>query len=120
MPQRQPGRRSRARDYRAEPKCGGKGVDPDVKADAEGIRPACPACDGDARTWNKEAALVAVGSVKVVLAELLPFLPHLGGADVVLATAPRIGVPGSWDLHVRDADVAAGRDGVWRVTLRGI
>jgi hypothetical protein len=101
-------------------KCGGKGVDPDVKADDEGLRPACPVCDGDTRTWDMETALVAVGPVKVVLSELVPFLPHLGGANVGLGVAPRVGVPGASDLHVRHVVEAAGSTGgEWRVTLLG-
>jgi len=102
-------------------KCGGKGVDPDVKADSEGLRPACTACDGEARTWDTSAALVAVGPVKVVLSELVPFLPHLGGANVGLGVAPRVGVPGAQDLHVRHVVEAAGSTGGdWRVTVVGV
>ena len=101
-------------------KCGGKGVDPDVKADDEGVRPACPRCDGEPRTWDESAALVEVGPIKVVLSELAPFLPYLGGANVGLGVAPRVGVPGAQDLHVRHVIEAAGSTGVdWRVTVLG-
>lgn len=102
-------------------RCGGKGVDPDVKADSEGLRPACPACDGEPKTWDESAALVELGPVKVVLSALVPFLPHLGGADVGLGVAPRVGVPGAMDLHVRHVVEAAGSTGGdWRVTVLGV
>ena len=101
-------------------KCGGKGVDPNVQPDAEGLRPACTACDGEARVWDASAALVEVGPVRVVLSELMPFLPYLGGANVGLGVAPRVGVPGAQDLHVRHVVEAAGSTGGdWRVTVVG-
>jgi hypothetical protein len=99
--------------------CGGDGIDPNGKPDDEGRREACPTCHGEPRHVDESGAYVEVGPIKVVLSALRPFLKHLGGANVALATAPRVGVPGAWDLHVRDADVAAGKDGAWRVTLLG-
>ena len=98
--------------------CDGSGIDPDAAPDDEGARPACKVCDGEPRSVADDAAAVEVGPLRVVLAGLLPFLPHLGGADVGLGHAPRVGVPGTYDLHVRHVtDEQRSSGGDWRVTL---
>jgi len=99
--------------------CGGAGIDPNGKADEDGVREACPTCHGDPHVVNEDAAAVEVGPVKVVLADLLPFLPHLSGANVGLGVAPRVGGrPGELDLHVRHVtDERGSTGGEWRVQM---
>jgi len=99
--------------------CRGDGIAPDAVPDAEGRRPACPACHGEPRSYDNAGAAVAVGPVRVVLAELAPFLPHLGGASIGVGVAPSVGgLPGELELHVRHVtDDPASTGGDWRATL---
>jgi hypothetical protein len=99
--------------------CRGDGIDPDAKPDAEGVRPACSACHGEPRSYDNAGAAVEVGPVRVVLAELLPFLPHLTGASIGLGVAPAVGGTATdLELHVRHVtDDPASSGGAWRATL---
>lgn len=103
-------------------RCGGSGVEPDAKPDEDGLIAACSRCHGEPRRTNEAAVAEAVGPVRVVVADLRPFLAHLGpGADVGVGYAPRVGVPGAYDLHVRHV-IADKRStgGAWRLCLMAL
>lgn len=102
--------------------CGGSGMEPAAKPDEDGLTAACKRCHGEPRTIDETEAAVQIGPVKVLLHELKPFLPHLGGANISLGVAPHIG--GSvvrQDLHIRHVHVTDdARSGLWRVTVMAL
>lgn len=103
-------------------RCGGKGVDPDAKPDDDGLIAACTRCGGEPRRTDEDAVAEPVGPLRVVVADLKPFLAHLGpGADVGVGWAPRVGVPGACDLHVRHVTAEPrSTGGAWRLCLMAL
>lgn len=103
-------------------RCGGTGVDPDAAPDADGLIAACSRCHGEPRATDEDAVAEAVGPLRVVVADLKPFLPHLGpGADVGVGYAPRVGVDGAYDLHVRHVTAdKRSTGGAWRLALMAL
>lgn len=102
-------------------RCGGTGVEPDAKPDEDGLIAACSRCHGEPRRVDEHAVAETVGPLRVVVADLRPFLAHLGpGADVGVLYAPRVNIPGALDLHLRAMDLATRKEGAWRLCLMAL